>query len=97
MRDIVNQYCPDRHVFELMFDPEKVIHCEEIVRKAIAKNSTQIYYDYDLRISGPFRDIIIEDWIELEKAQASSESTADIVASQSQHKLVIINYIYDIE
>jgi hypothetical protein len=78
MRDIVNQYCPDQHVFELMINPEKVIKCEELARKAIGENTSQVYSSYHKNIAGPFLVMILQDWKALANAQAKSPSMYDV-------------------
>ncbi|CAF0874479.1 unnamed protein product [Adineta steineri] len=65
---VVNQYCPDQHVLELLFDIDKLIHCEELARIAIAQNGSNNYYKYQNSISNPFIDIVIEDFKGLEQA-----------------------------
>ncbi|CAF4239196.1 unnamed protein product, partial [Adineta steineri] len=51
---VVNQYCPDQHVLELLFDIDKLIHCEELARIAIAQNGSNDYYNYQNSTSNPF-------------------------------------------
>ncbi|CAF1256095.1 unnamed protein product [Rotaria sordida] len=99
MNDFVKQYCSEEHVFELMFDPDKVIKCEKLIRKAIGVNGSIIYNRYHIYISTPFRQMILNDWQQLEKAQANSVPISDeilqaqlinqptgIVVNTSNHK-----------
>jgi hypothetical protein len=98
MQEVVNEYCPDRHIFELMFNPSKVIECEKLARKDIGINNPEIYSYYHLNISTPFRQMIVEDWKELEKAQAKTAPLSDgLFKPLSQHKPVIFNQIYYIK
>ncbi|CAF3337797.1 unnamed protein product [Rotaria socialis] len=72
MNSFVKIYCEDQHVFELMFSPEKLVKCEEFIRKSIGENGSQIYLDYDKSISVPFQNMVLSDWQALEKVQASN-------------------------
>ncbi|CAF1209153.1 unnamed protein product [Rotaria sp. Silwood1] len=72
MNTFVKQYCSEQHIFELMFNPENVIKCEKIIRKIIGENGSTIYNVYHTNISTPFRQMILNDWQQLEKAQANN-------------------------
>ncbi|CAF0893844.1 unnamed protein product [Adineta steineri] len=81
---VVNQYCPDQHVLELLFDIDKLIHCEELARIAIAQNGSNNYYKYQNSISNPFLDIVIEDFKGLEQALAKIVSLPETKSIQKR-------------
>ena len=54
MANYVDQYCPDQHVFELMFDPRTAINCEKSIRYSIGFENSKKYLYYNISISYPF-------------------------------------------
>ncbi|CAF1134313.1 unnamed protein product [Adineta ricciae] len=88
MGKMSRKYC-NQHVFRLMYLPIRIWMCEKQIRDAIAQNGTELYQQYEKTISKPFRDIVLQDWKNLERAQQSftlSNST-EIVSSQSSKNL----------
>ncbi|CAF3890029.1 unnamed protein product [Adineta steineri] len=81
---VVNQYCPDQHVLELLFDIDKLIHCEELARIAIAQNGSNDYYNYQNSTSNPFLNIVIKDFQGLEQALAKIVSLPETKSTQKR-------------
>jgi hypothetical protein len=77
MEEYVEKYCPDQHIFELMFDSNKYINCERLIRQAIGKNSSKVYTNYDTLISHRFQDVILEDWDNLIQVSISIKTDDD--------------------
>ncbi len=65
MKNYVDHYCKDQHVFELMFNYNLNINCENLIRHAIGKENSKNYIYYDTVVDRLFQDIIQEDWDEL--------------------------------
>jgi len=65
MSNYVKKYCPDQHLFELMFDDEKNIICENLIHHGVGTENFQNYSFYATTVSRPFQNLIEENWIKL--------------------------------
>ncbi|CAF3878206.1 unnamed protein product, partial [Adineta steineri] len=72
------------HVLELLFDIDKLIHCEELARIAIAQNGSNDYYNYQNSTSNPFLNIVIKDFQGLEQALAKIVSLSETKSTQKR-------------
>ncbi|CAF0766851.1 unnamed protein product [Adineta ricciae] len=83
MGNMSRKYC-NQHIFKLMYLPLQIWKCEKQIRDAIAQNGTEPYQRYEKSISKPFRDIVLQDWKNLERAEQSFtlSSSIEIVTSQ---------------
>ena len=57
----VKQYCPNEGVVELMFDFNKLLHCEELIRQHL-HSSPDEYNLYTKNHSEPFQNMIFTKW-----------------------------------
>jgi len=81
MAPYVKDYCQDHHVFELMFDFNKNINCERLIRHAIGKEDSKNYSMYDTEISHRFQDFIRQDWDRFTQVLADIKTDDDTVPS----------------
>jgi len=70
MAEDAKHFCQDQHIFELMFDFNKNINCERLIRHAIGKEDPKTYSFYDEFTSGQFQDMIQENWDRLSQVLA---------------------------
>ena len=71
MADFVLIYCPDVHVFELLFSPAALTQCESLIRRPLSLEGRTYYDHYDQNISKPFLTIVENDWKNLEAVVSS--------------------------
>ncbi|UJR22481.1 hypothetical protein I4U23_025535 [Adineta vaga] len=73
MANMTEKYCPDYHVFELLFNPSMVIICEGLIRREMKHMGMETYLEYDTDISKPFLKMIIEDWKRLAQVKVDMQ------------------------
>lgn len=67
MASYTKQYCPDKHILELLFDLRKNINCEKLIRFALGEKDAEEYSLYIQEISGPFQKLFDDDWNQMTK------------------------------
>ena len=84
MSNFVKKYCPEEHLFELMFDANKNINCQRLIHRVVGAESFENYMYYLGNISQPFQELIEEDWIKLSQVIADLKID-ELVAATVAH------------
>lgn len=81
MATFVKEYCPNQHVFELMFDLDQYLNCERLIRNGIARENPSTYQFYDSTISENFQNILQKSWDKIQQAVNGANRGTNIVHS----------------
>jgi hypothetical protein len=90
MSTYVKKYCPEQHLFELMFDEDKNMICESLIHHSVGNENLQNYSYYATKVSRPFQNLIEEDWIKLSEIIADlkiEKPTAVLINNQTPPKI----------
>ena len=87
----VKQYCPNEGVVELMFDFNKLLHCEELIRQHLHFSPDE-YNLYTKNYSEPFQNMISAKWERMRTMIEYLNSQQTLQSGEKIIKLVTVPY-----
>lgn len=78
------------HVFEFLFDAEKLIKCHTHALSTLHKQGINDYLTYQQNISEPFLNLIEDDWKALDKVRTSLVSNGAAMGNQSNDSTTLV-------